>query len=524
VERPHHLIRHKAHDPELQAHPHRWLALWFICLTILISTLDMTTLNVALPQISRSLHASTTELQWIIDSYTLVLAGFLLLGGGLGDRYGRRGAFVAGAALFGFATIGASISTNPTQLIIARSIMGLGAALFMPAALSLIAVLFPPAERSRALLVWIWAGAIGTAGGPVVAGLLVDSFGWSSVFLVTVPPVVVAAIGVATLAPKSKESRGVHLDFGGALLSVIGLSVLVYSLIGAPERGWLSAATLVTFTLGSLIAAGFVVFELRNQFPMFDVRVFRIGPVVAGATFLFTAYVAFLGMLFLVPQYLQFVRGFDSLSTGLWMMPLGVVIALASLIEPRLFKLWGSRVLLAVAMSLLGFGMAVLSAIGHEQGESLVLIGLVIVGVGLGIAFVPATATVLDALPLEKAGDGSSVNQIMRQVGAAFGVAILGSVFSAVFTSRMAPALVGVPPATAAEARTSVGAAETCAQSLSGEAAQTMQLAIRKAFADGAQLAFIVAAAICAVGVIVIIYSLREAPERTLPGDHEPDL
>jgi EmrB/QacA subfamily drug resistance transporter len=447
-----------------------------------------------------------------------------LLGGGLADRYGRKGVFVIGAAVFGFATLGASISTEPTHLIIARAVMGLGAALFMPAALSLIVVLFPPAERSRALLVWIWAGATGTAAGPVIAGLVVDRFGWSSVFLITIPPVAIAAIGVGLLAPKSREARGVHLDFGGAVLSVIGLSVLVYSLIGAPHAGWLSSATLVTFAVGAVIAAAFVIFELRNDYPMFDVRVFRIGPVVAGATVLFTAYVTFLGMLFLVPQYLQFVRGFDSLTTGFWMMPLGVTLAIASLAEPRLFKLLGSRLLLATAVTLLMIAMLVFSQIGHEQGETLVLVGQIIMGIGLGISFVPATATVLDSLPIQKAGDGSSVNQITRQVGAAFGVAILGSTFAAVFASEILPALNGAPESIIHEARTSVGAAEAYAQTLLGDAAEALKLEIRKAFANGAQTAFFVAAIICALGVATILYSLRKPPEVTLLREQQPDL
>jgi MFS family permease len=245
---------------------------------------------------------------------------------------------------------------------------------------------------------------------------------------------------------------------------------------------------------------------------------------VAGATVLFTAYVTFLGMLFLVPQYLQFVRGFDSLTTGFWMMPLGVTLALASLADSRLFRLLGSRMLLAVAVTLLMIAMLVFSQVGHEQGETLVLVGQIIMGIGLGISFVPATATVLDSLPIEKAGDGSSVNQITRQVGAAFGVAILGSTFAAVFASEILPALHGAPLSVIQDARTSVGAAETYAQSLAGEAGEALKLEIRKAFANGAQMAFFVAAIICALGALTILYSLRTPPEVTSPRDHEPDL
>lgn len=504
-------------DLHPQAWPRRWVALWFICLAILISALDMTTLNVALPQISRTLHASTSELQWIVDAYTLVLAGFLLLGSGLGDRYGRKGVFLTGVILFGVATLAAAFSVNPAQLIIARGVMGIGAALFLPAALSIIAVLFPPGERAKAIAVWAWCGCIGTALGPVIAGLFVDDLGWPSVFVITVPVVAVAAVGVALLAPTSRSERGQHLDIGGAALSVLGLSILIFGLIQAPEHGWTSPTTLGTIAVGAAFIAGFVIYELRNPYPMFDVRVFCIGPVLAGAVVLFLAYVCFLGMLFLVPQYLQFVRGFDSLHVGLLMLPFGAAVALTTIIAPRALKRLGSREVLATSVFLAIIALVILSSIGHERGEGLVLIGEIVLGMALGCSFAPATTTVMNALPVEKAGDGSSVNQIVRQVGAAFGVAIVGSAFSAVFAIKIAPALVGVPAETADLATSSIGAAEHFARSLEGAAGEALALQIRQAFAAGARVAFAVVAAMAVLTLFVVLLALRRAPEPVRP-------
>lgn len=502
-----------------QLYAKRWWAMGVLSVTILISTIDMTILNVALPDLARSLNASTSDLQWIVDAYTIMLAGLLLLGGGIADRFGRKGTFIAGLLVFAGASTAAAFCQNPQQLIAARAVMGIGAALLMPPALAITAVIFPPKERAKAIGIWAAFGSAGLVLGPILGGILLESFHWGSVFLVTVPFAVAAAVGAALLVPTSRRTDEEHLDVIGALLSVLGLFTFFFGMIEAPNDGWLIPQTIVALTLGTLLLAAFVVWELRNRHPMYDVRVYKIPALDAGAISIFLIYVAQLGMLFLIPQYLQFVLGHSALETGLMMIPYGLAFLVAATSSPRIARRFGVHPTLTAAMLLVAAGMLLLSLIDRIDGYPIVVLGTAVFALGGGLAIAPATALIVNVLPVTKAGDGSSTNQITRQVGAAFGVALIGSIFASVFANGVGKAVdaAGAAPAIALTAKHSLPAAQHLATLLPPGRQQALRAAADSAFVHAAHVGLLVACVLALVGATVVWVTTRGA-KLTPPG------
>jgi EmrB/QacA subfamily drug resistance transporter len=407
-----------------------------LCLCALTTGLDMTIVNLALPFISRELHASISELQWVIDAYNIVIAGLLVLGGGLADRYGRKIVFLSGFALFGVACLLASMSTSAEALIAARTLMGVGAAGVVAPALAIISVLYPPDERAPAIAAFAVFGAAGLAIGPVMGGILLDHFWWGSIFLVNVPIVAAGvAVGLRTI-PESRKPDARRLDIVGALLSVLGLGLFLFGVIEGPDRGWLSAEVLAGLVVGIALIVAFVLRELRTDAPLFDVRILRRRAVSAGSITLFTAYWLLTGMLFLLPSWFQEVQHESIIAVGLLLVPFAVVFGLLSMRSAAVMARWGERHAIAGGLLVCAVAMALLGIVVHAGALASVL-STVVLAIGLSELIAPPSTVVMNALPDAEAGDGSSLNMVSRFVGAAIGVAVIGSVFAAVQSHRL---------------------------------------------------------------------------------------
>ena len=443
----------------------RWLGLGVICCAMFISAIDMTIVNVALPEMSRELDAGIGELQWVLDAFLVSLAGLLLVGSGLADRFGRRRVFVMGLVGFAVTSVLAAASQTVSELIASRALMGAAAACILPPSLSLLAVLFPPELRAKALGIWAAVAGVALALGPVVGGVLVDVAGWQWVFLVNVPFVLVAApLGLRWL-PESRRPGTPPLDLPGAALSCVGLTGIVFALIEGVDAGWTSPAVLSAAAVGVTAVAAFFAIELRRADPLFDVRVLARARVSAGSLAIFNCYVATLGMLFLLPQRVQYVQDGSALLSGAVIAPFGLVLGATAVVSGRLVTRHGPRVVLLAGLLIAACGFVPLLLLSGDSSPALVLLGTAIVGGGIGLVGPSATTVVMNDLGLEKAGDGAAVNQLARQVGGALGVAIVGSVFAAVYAAQVTQG--GAVPAAAKE---SVEGATQVASTLHGAA------------------------------------------------------
>jgi EmrB/QacA subfamily drug resistance transporter len=403
-----------------------------------ISVMDMTIVNVALPDMSNDLDAGIGELQWVLDAFLVSLAGLLLVGSGLADRFGRRRVFLSGLVGFAAASVLTAASQTVGGVIAARVLMGVAAACVLPPALSLLAVLFPPELRPRAVGIWSAVGGVGLAVGPVVGGVLVDVAGWRWVFLVNVPFVLLAApLGLRWL-PESRRPGAPALDVPGVALSTVALTGIVFALIEGVDAGWTSPPVLCAAAAGTAAGLAFFAVELRRAHPLFDVRVLVRPRVAVGAFAIFAAYIASLGMLFLLPQYVQYVQDGSALASGLELAPFGVGLGALAAVGGRLVARFGPRVVLLAGLLTATAGFVPLLLLSGDSSPALLVLGTGIVGCGLGLTVPPATAVIMNDLGLEKAGDGAAVNQLARQVGGALGVAIVGSVFAAIYAAQVA--------------------------------------------------------------------------------------
>ncbi len=460
----------------------------------------MASLNVAIPSIARDTHATQTQLSWIIDAYALVFAALLLLGGAIGDRYGRRRTLIAGLAIFGGASLAAMTVSGPTSLIVIRGLLGVGAALVMPATLSTITSTFPADQRTRA--VGAWAGVAGASAilGLLMSGLLLEVWSWQSVFGLNVVLAAVAIIGAARFIPESAEPGAPRLDLVGAALTVAGLGALVYSVIEAPTHGWGSATTLAGIGIGLLILGGFVRWELSRPNPLIDPRLFRHRAFTAATLSITVQFFAFFGLIFLMLQYLQLVRGNTPLVAAVSLIPMGAALMPSARgIAPRLSARIGVMRVCVLGLGLISGALVVLSQLDGDSSYWLLLTGLIPLGAGMGLAMTPATAAITDALPLAKQGVGSAMNDLARELGGALGIAVLGSVLQSNYRSGMDSTGLAAPAAE--QARSSLATASQLGPSIRHQA--------EVAFADGMQAAFLCAAVLVAVTAVVVVGLLR---------------
>jgi EmrB/QacA subfamily drug resistance transporter len=419
------------------AEEERWRGLGVICVAIFISAMDMTIVNVALPDMSDDLDAGIGELQWVVAGFLVALAGLLLVGNGLADRFGRRRVFLLGLVGFAATSVLAAVAQTVGELIAARVLMGVAAACVMPPALSLLAVLFSPELRPKAAGIWSAVGGVGLALGPVVGGVLVDVADWRWVFLVNVPFVLVAVpLGLRWL-PESRRPGVPPLDIPGVVLSTLALTGTVFALIEGVDAGWTSPAVLAAAATGAGAGAAFLAIELRRRHPLFDVRVLARRRVAAGALVILSAYIATLGMLFLLPQYVQYVQDGSAFASGLEVAPFGAGLGVFAALSGGLAARYGPRVVMLAGLLIAIAGFVPLLLLSVDSSAALVLLGTGVVGCGFGLTFPPSTAVIMNDLGTEKAGDGAAVNQVARQVGGALGVAIVGSVFAAVYAAEV---------------------------------------------------------------------------------------
>ena len=492
----------------------RWWILAVLCLSLLVISLDNTVLNLALPSLVRDLHATTSQLQWIVDAYTLVFAGLLLTAGSLGDRFGRRYALAAGLVVFGVGSVMSAFAGSTTQLIATRALMGVGGALILPTTLSILTNVFPPDERGRAIGIWSGVFGLGIAIGPVTGGWLLGHFWWGSIFLINIPVVIFALIVGRLIVPNTKDPEGPKLDPVGAGLSIVGLVALVYGIIEAPDKGWASTEILAAFAIATVVLTAFVVWELRSDHPMLNLGFFRNPRFTAASLSVMLVFFALFGSLFFLTQYLQFVLGYTALQAGIRIAPIAGVLIISAPISGRLVSKVGNKVLVAGGMTFAAGGLYVLSTATISSGYGLVLAGLLVLGLGMGTAMAPATESIMGSLPLAKAGVGSAMNDTTRQIGGALGVAILGSIFSSVYSSSLAASAAEVPAKVAEAATSSLGEALRVAGQIGGRAGEALVTAAKTSFIQGMDRALVVGAAVALLGALV---SLIWLPARARP-------
>ena len=491
--------------------PRRWQILAVLCVSLFVIVMDNTIVNVALPTLARELDAGTSSLQWIVDAYTLVFAGLLLAAGGLGDRFGRKGALLAGLALFGaFSTAGAFASSTG-QLISARAVMGVGAALIFPTTLAIVVNVFTePRERAAAIGIWTAIAGVGVALGPISGGWLLEHFSWGSVFLVNVPVTVAGIVGTLVLVPRSRDPRAPRLDLPGLALSIAGVTLLVWSLIEAPSHGWISATTIGGIAGAVALLSVFAWWELRTPAPLLDVHLFRNMRFTAASLAITLGFFALFGFIFLVTQYLQLVKGYSALQAGVRTLPFAIAMVVAAVSSPKVVQRIGTKLVVAAGLSLMAGGFAIASTNDASTSYTVIASATVLMGFGLGSAAAPATESILASLPREKAGVGSAVNDTTREVGGTLGVAVLGSIMASVYGGRILDALSGtsLPAGLRAAAGDSLAAALQIAGGVGGAAGRGIALAAQDAFVQAFQIGSVVTGVVALVGAVIALLFL----------------
>src|SRR4051812_15836197 len=487
-----------------RVHRRRWATLAVLCVSLLVIVIDNTIVNVALPTLVRDLGTSISDLQWVVDAYTLVFAGLLLTAGSLGDRFGRKRALTVGLVIFGGASAAAAFSGSVGALIGARAVMGVGAALIMPATLSILTNVFTDA-RERALAIGLWSGVAGIAValGPVTGGFLLDHFWWGSVFIVNVPIVAVALVAGRFLVPDSRNPEKPRLDLVGAGLSIVGLGALVAAIIEAPSYGWTDPLIVTGFAVAITALTAFVVWERRVEEPMLDVRLFANARFSAASVNVTLVFFALFGFIFLATQYLQFVLGYSAFDAGVRTLPFAFALMVMAPMSSKTVQWFGTKRVVVTGMLLFASGLVVASTSTVDSGYGPVMLAMVLMGAGMGLSVAPATESIMGALPLHQAGVSSAVNDTSREVGGALGVAIVGSMLSSLYSSNLNSKLpANVPSQVRDAADQSVGAALQVSAQL-GRAGAPLAHAARESFVYAMSRASLVTAAVAALGALL---------------------
>jgi len=495
-------------------HERRWWTLAVLCLSVLIVFGGNGSLNVALPSLARDLGASESQLQWVVASYALVFAGLLFSAGALGDRFGRKGALQFGLTAFFVAAAAASQATTIGQIIGCRAVMGLGAAFIMPSTLSILVNVFPGGERARAIA--IWAATVGLAGaiGPLTSGFLLTHFWFGSVFLINLPIIALALVGGWFLVPRSRDPEEAQLDPVGALLSIVGISLLVFALIQAPDKGWGAPQTIGAFVVSFLVLALFVVWELHSDEPMLDITFFRNPSFSIGSGGMLLVFLAMFGVLFLMTQYFQLVLNDTPLTAALRLLPIAPIMLTVAPFTPRLSRRFGANCVVGAGMMLIAGGFVIFSQVGLATPYWVILLVLIPIFSGMAMSMSPMTSAIMAAVPARRAGAGSAMNDATRELGAALGVAVLGSIAASQYRSHLRDAVAKLPAASRSAASSSITGALDAAKSLPASAAHDFDLLARTAFIDGIRVAGLFGAALAlAAAVITVWYLPRSLPD-----------
>ncbi|GAA3408652.1 MFS transporter [Streptosporangium vulgare] len=498
--------------------------------SLLAVVLDNTILNVALKTIADpavGLGATQSQLEWAINSYTLVFAGLLFTFGVIGDRTGRKRMLMVGMVLFGLASLASAYAQDPMQLIVARAFMGIGGAAIMPATLAIISNVFPPQERGKAIGVWAGGVGLAVAIGPITGGLLIQHFWWGSVFLVNLPIVLVSMVLISLVVPESRDPKPSRLDPVGVILSIVGLVAITYGIIRGGELATIaSAQVLVPTILGIVVLAAFVWYERRIDHPAFDVTYFRDPRFATAVGMIGIVFFAMMGAMFFLVFYLQIVLGFSALQAGALMIPFAAAQLIFAPLSQQMAARFGGKLSATVSMVVVAAALASYALMDHNTPVVLLEIVFFVQGAAMANIMPPATTAIMEALPREKAGVGSAMSNTVRQVAGALGVALLGSLLSATYRDQIAPALVGLPDQLRHLAGESLTGTLGVAQSLGAPGAALIEPA-KLAFVEGMHITALVSAIIALVGALVVFRwlpgkpSVAPAPEE-ISRDREP--
>src|SRR5580693_7175826 len=498
-------------------HPRRRQILLVLCLSLLVVVIDNTILNTALPTLARTLHTGTSGLQWIADAYTLCFAALLIPAGALGDRYGRKLSLLGGLTVFALGSTLAAFSGGTSTLIVARVLMGLGAAFVMPATLSILNAVFPPRERPQAIAAWSAVAGVGIVIGPTLGGLLLTHFWWGSVFLINVPLVLLALAGVLMTVPETAEPGSHRLDFAGTLMIAGALFLLVDAIIEAPARGWAAPVTLAEIAAALAGLGLFTWWELRIPNPLIDLRVFAVRAFSAAAASVTVIFFALFGSLFVLTQYLQLVHGYSPLSAGVRALPFAIAMAAVSPVSTVLAGRLGSRVVIPAGIVLMGAGLLDLSTAGVHTSYPPLAIAVAIMGAGMGLVMAPASTTIMTTVPAHQAGAGSAVNDTIREVGGALGIAIVGSLAENIYRTKLGTALATahLPQPVSHLATSSVAAADAVGRHVGGTSGAQLTAAAHTAFTTAMATGMRVSAVVALAAAIGIAFALpaRRRPE-----------
>jgi len=496
----------------------RWKAMIFIAVSLLVIAIDNTILNVALPSISRSLGASASELQWIIAAYVLVFASLLLTMGALGDRIGRKRSLQMGLLLFALGSLGCALSTTTAVLITARAFTGIGAALIMPATLSIINASFPANERARAIAIWAAIFGLGIGVGPLTGGLLLRFFGWQSVFFINLPIVAVAMAGGRAFIGESRDEHAPALDLPGVLLSIVGLFALVFGIINAGEFGWAAPQALGAFGAALALLALFTIWESRARNAMLPLRFFANPSFTLANTALVLMTFSLFGLIFMLTQYFQSVLDYEPLIAGIVQLPVAMAVMVTSVRSASIAQRFGTK--RTVAAGALLAGLALLYTRFTADVDTpywVIFIGQVVFASGLGLMISPSTNSVMQSVPVRKSGVGSAMNDTTRQVGGALGVAVLGSTLNAVYRDQLRQLLDALPQLSQSLRETilrSIQGAHVVARQLP-DSAQAIVDASKAAFVAGMHQALLLGAIIMLASAVLTFLYLPDQVQRT---------
>lgn len=497
-------------------HRARWWTLAAIVLSTLAVGLDTTVLSVALPSLATDLHASTAELQWFIDSYNLVLAAALLPAGLLGDRFGRKRLLLGALVAFGAASVWCAYAGSATGLISARVLLAFGAAFLMTMPASVLPVIFPPQERTRAVTIWTTATFLSFPLGPIVGGLLLDNFWWGSVFLINVPVVVIALIAVGTLMPESRSPHRSRFDPIGLVLAIAGLVALTYGVIESGERGWSDALVWSALAAAVALEGAFVGWQRRAQARaakdevlLIDLSIFRLPGFTWGIVIAVLATFAMFGMLFAGPQYFQNVLGYDALGAGLRQLPMIVGLLIGTRLAGLVVARSGAKLTVAIGFAVMAAGLLLGSTTSIDSGYGLAATWMAIIGFGMGFTLPTAMGAAIGAIPTDRSGMGSGLMMSLRMVGGAVGVALLGSLVNSGYRGELDVS--GLPPATADAVRDGAATGVQVAQQLGSP---ELLDSVRAAFVHGLDVMLVSASGIALLGLVLGVIFLPNRPNR----------
>jgi len=488
----------------------RWYALWSLCLSLLIVVVGNTSLNVAIPTLSRELNATNSQLQWSVAIYSLVFAGLLFTTAALGDRFGRKGALQFGLALFLIASVLASQSNSMIQIILCRGLSGVAAAFVMPSTLSILVNIFPPHERQKAIAMWASVSGFGGTLGPILSGWLLGHFWFGSVFLVNVPIILCSFVSGWFLLPKSRDPQQAKFDPPGAVLSTIGIITLVFGLIQAPDHGWGQSKTLMWFLIAAACIALFVIWERRTKEPMLDVTFFRIPTFTTGTVGMILLFSAMYGAFFLQTQYFQSILGLSPVSAALRFLPMSPVMMIIGFQTPKITGRIGANRCVGLGLAVLSASMFTMRLMDERSPYIVPLIAFMLMAAGVALSVGPLTAAIMSAVPPRRAGMGSATNDATRELGAALGVAVMGSIAASHFTSKVGPLVRNLADSARESATASLGG--------SMQVADTLPAVQKAELLDGARSAFVGAMHMATTigGVVALVASVTVL--KFLPG------